>query len=54
MNQSVLIISPPSYSFAVLNLSTLALIYAKFEENLYIKWWFVFCPSTIFFALKAF
>lgn len=48
MEQQKVVISPPSTSFAVLNLLSLALMYSKIEKGVYLKWWVVLSPTTLF------
>lgn len=43
-----IVIGPPSVSFSWLNLLSLAIFYAKVENNLYVKWWIVSLPTNIF------
>jgi len=50
MESEKVLIAPPSTSFAVLNLISLAILYAKLEKGLYVKWWVVMFPTNIFFG----
>jgi hypothetical protein len=50
MEREKVLIGPPSTSFAVLNLISLAILYAKLEKGLYVKWWVVMLPTNIFFG----
>ena len=43
----------PSYAFALMNLLTLAICYAKIEDDLYVSWGTVFAPSMIYFFAKV-
>jgi hypothetical protein len=48
--KQIMIIFPTSFTFCILNLLTLMLVYAKNEDDLYISWEIALCP-TIFFCL---
>lgn len=48
-----IVIPPPSYSFTILNLFTLALFYVKIDKNWYLQWWIVFSPTSLFFTYKS-
>lgn len=52
-DEARLVIPPPSFSFSLLNLLTLALFYVKIDRNWYIQWWIVFCPTTLFVIYKV-
>lgn len=51
-DNNTVIIPPPSYSFGITSLMTLALFYAKIEVSLYVKWYYVFLPTKLFFVYK--
>jgi hypothetical protein len=50
MELEKVLIGPPSASFALLNLASLAILYTKLEKGLYVKWWVVMFPTNIFFV----
>jgi len=42
-----IVVPPPSTSFGFFNLLTVAFVYAKLEENLYVKWVYIFSPTLV-------
>jgi hypothetical protein len=42
----------PSYSFGLLNICTLLLLFAKLEDEFYIRWEFVFMPTILLCLIK--
>lgn len=43
-------VGPPSVGFGLMNLLSLAIVYAKVADNLYVKWWVAVLPSIIFLS----
>ncbi len=46
------LIAQPSLTFPILNLITLAIIFAKIEDSLFIAWWVTFIPTFIYIFLQ--
>ena len=45
-------IAQPSFSFPILSLFTLAIIFAKIEDDLFIAWWVTLLPTFAYVLLQ--
>ncbi len=45
-------LAQPSYSFALLHLITLAIVYTKIEDDLYVTWMLAFTPSFLYYFIQ--